>query len=192
MISSAQVLPPNQNNFSLGVQTSLNSFPMPLYHQPHFSKWNATRADKKYSLRENNHHCMPACHWSSWFYHRWVSWIPKLLRSSNCAERPLFISKSENVCYWWWQRKAGRQELCLSQKVTNWKRKLTSTIPLQAQYFLKIKTPDQILGGGPDLGFFLKPILKNAVNAVAVVCPELPVLYSHQQSQPSSASSGPK
>lgn len=80
----------------------------------------------------------------------------------------------------------------MSQKVTNRKRKLTSTIPLQAQYFLKIKTPDQILGGGPDLGFFLKPILKNAVNAVAVVCPELPVLYSHQQSQPSSASSGPK
>lgn len=58
--------------------------------------------------------------------------------------------------------------------------------------FSKNKNTRSNFGRRPWSGIFLKPIPKNAVNAVAVTCPELPVLYSHQQSQPSSASSGPK
>lgn len=61
--------------------------------------------------------------------------------------------------------------MCLPQKVTGWGKttQLISTVPLQALYFLKIKTLDQILGGGLDLGFF-KPILNNAVNVAALQC----------------------
>lgn len=80
-------------------------------------------------------------------------WMSKLLEIRNCMETSLVILKKDSICHCWWQRKAGRHELCMPQKVIDWKKptELISTVPLQALYFLKIKTLDQILGGGLDL-----------------------------------------
>lgn len=132
-------------------------FLYPCTQQSCFSKWNTARADENSTVSEwiiisicqlviKAHDFTPKA----------FPWISKLLESSNCTEASLPILKKDNVCHWQWQRKAGRHELCLPQKVTGWRKttQLTSTVPLQALYFLKIKTLDQILGGGLDLGFF--------------------------------------
>lgn len=82
-------------------------------------------------------------------------WISKLLETRNCMETWLVILKKDSICHCWWQRKVGRHELSMPQKVTDWKKptELIPTVPLQVLYFLKIKTLDQILGGGLDLEF---------------------------------------
>lgn len=82
-------------------------------------------------------------------------WISKLLETSNCMETSLVSFKKDSICPCWWQRKAERHELCMPQKVIDWKKptEFISTVPLQALYFLKIKILDQILGGGLDLEF---------------------------------------